>query len=516
MSIAVTEFYYAHLLQPNVCDRLISLCVSHTLAIDNGLWLASNLSAFINLRHLSLIDIKRSCFELMLNTSTPNTSLVIFNVHYTEYYQAAYTFKGVSEGAYYKRIFRLFPLLRVCRLRFRRDIYNTLDTQIVLPLNKTFIPIETNHLHLQSLVLRECSPAFLSHLLEYYPQLEELSFDQSTPWLPDKHPLLNNYNNQMFRIDKRLVPNLRCLKITLKDDINAMELLDKLFDHDVLFSLTKFTLEGIVTGPNVVSKLLSMLCHQCSYTYIVNWFVKTTISLSNASSILLNALQQLKGRIPIELELFLYNDSYSIKAFTLPRKDKYLCAYTYLNKNIVHVQSHWSCTLSTVLNNRLTCINTIALNALCLIDTDTELYIWQGWNDLSDDELDLQLYNANIQAGSPRDIRFTAERRCAFLTAVEYCKAKTGSATVDLPCSIEGKKLDQKDSVIDMLTHLCPEQYTIEELRARPLPEGVNTSKIEFYLSDDDFQKEFRMTKDEFYALPYWKQTNIKKSLGFF
>ncbi|CAF4898151.1 unnamed protein product [Rotaria socialis] len=154
------------------------------------------------------------------------------------------------------------------------------------------------------------------------------------------------------------------------------------------------------------------------------------------------------------------------------------------------------------------------------------IYIWQGWNDLSDDELDLQLYNANIQAGSPRDICFTAKRRCAFLTAIEYCKAKTGSATVDLPCSIvyagvepivrqqnqlEGKKLDQKDSVIDMLIHLCPEQYTIEELRAR-----VNTSKIEFYLSDDDFQKEFRMTKDEFYALPYWKQTIIKKSLGFF
>ncbi|CAF3342759.1 unnamed protein product [Rotaria socialis] len=64
------------------------------------------------------------------------------------------------------------------------------------------------------------------------------------------------------------------------------------------------------------------------------------------------------------------------------------------------------------------------------------IYIWQGWNDLSDDELDLQLYNANIQAGSPRDICFTAKRRCAFLTAVEYCKAKTGSATVDLPCSI--------------------------------------------------------------------------------
>ena len=62
--------------------------------------------------------------------------------------------------------------------------------------------------------------------------------------------------------------------------------------------------------------------------------------------------------------------------------------------------------------------------ALCLIDAHTELYIWQGWNDISDDEIDLQLYNANIQAGSPKDLRFTTERRCACLTTVEYCKGK--------------------------------------------------------------------------------------------
>ncbi|CAF0935876.1 unnamed protein product [Adineta ricciae] len=183
--------------------------------------------------------------------------------------------------------------------------------------------------------------------------------------------------------------------------------------------------------------------------------------------------------------------------------------------------------------------------ALCLVDAHSEIFIWQGWNDLSDDELDVQLNNANIQAGAPNDLRFTAERRCALRTVVEYCKAKTGSSTVDLPCSIvyaglepiefinlfpkwtvhmkarqqnqlEGKSVNQKDSVPDILKKLCREQYTIEELRARPLPEGVDPSKIESYLSDEDFQKEFRMTKDEYYALPYWKQTNIKKPLGFF
>ncbi len=62
--------------------------------------------------------------------------------------------------------------------------------------------------------------------------------------------------------------------------------------------------------------------------------------------------------------------------------------------------------------------------ALCLVDTDRELYIWQGWNDHSDDELGLQLSNANLLVRGPGDIRFTTERRCAFRTAIDYYKSK--------------------------------------------------------------------------------------------
>ncbi|CAF2933367.1 unnamed protein product [Rotaria sp. Silwood2] len=194
ISIAVTEFYKIDLLQQNRYSRLISLCVSHTLTIDDSLWLALDLSTFTNLRHLSLIDIKRSYFELMLNMCSPNTSLVVFGIRYSEFYQAAYTYKGVPERAYYERIFCLFPLLRVCHLRFWRYVYDSQVSRIVLPVNRTFIPIETNLLNLQSLVLRECSPAFLLHLLGYNPQLQELNFNLCTPWLPDTHPLINDYN----------------------------------------------------------------------------------------------------------------------------------------------------------------------------------------------------------------------------------------------------------------------------------------------------------------------------------
>ena len=58
--------------------------------------------------------------------------------------------------------------------------------------------------------------------------------------------------------------------------------------------------------------------------------------------------------------------------------------------------------------------------ALCLIDTNAELYIWQGWNDQSD----VEHSNTNASVRAPRDIRFTTERRCAFLTALNYYKGK--------------------------------------------------------------------------------------------
>jgi hypothetical protein len=143
------------------------------------------------------------------------------------------------------------------------------------------------------------------------------------------------YFSRVFSIDKRLLPNLRRLKITSKYNTHTIELPDRLFDRDVLFSLTNFTLVGMVTGPYVVRKLLSMLCHQCSYVLNVRWHVKTAISLSDTSVVLLNTFRQLKGRVPIELELSLYDNSYSIRVLTVPTIDKSLCAYSYLNKNIV-------------------------------------------------------------------------------------------------------------------------------------------------------------------------------------
>jgi len=101
--------------------------------------------------------------------------------------------------------------------------------------------------------------------------------------------------------------------------------------------------------------------------------------------------------------------------------------------------------------------------ALCLIDAGYEIFIWQGWNDQTDAELKSQLSNANLVVQTPKDIRFTTERRCAFQTAIDYYTsnemksnfdlyfrislAKTGSSTVDIPCSVVYAGLEPIDFI---------------------------------------------------------------------
>jgi len=113
MSMALTQFYYQCLSDLNTCTRLISLCVSDTLSLGNGIWLAAHLHLFVSLRHLALIDIKRDDFEQILDGLVFVTHLIIFQMKFTENNRAVTTFQRVPEGTYHERIFRSLPQLCV-------------------------------------------------------------------------------------------------------------------------------------------------------------------------------------------------------------------------------------------------------------------------------------------------------------------------------------------------------------------------------------------------------------------
>ncbi|XP_048584794.1 actin-binding LIM protein 3 isoform X2 [Nematostella vectensis] len=47
-------------------------------------------------------------------------------------------------------------------------------------------------------------------------------------------------------------------------------------------------------------------------------------------------------------------------------------------------------------------------------------------------------------------------------------------------------------------------------------PKGVDKTKLETYLTDEEFMKVFSVTRFEFYAMPTWKRNNMKKSVDLF
>ncbi|KAJ8011552.1 hypothetical protein DPEC_G00059420 [Dallia pectoralis] len=176
--------------------------------------------------------------------------------------------------------------------------------------------------------------------------------------------------------------------------------------------------------------------------------------------------------------------------------------------------------------------------ALFLVDNFHEVYLWQGWWP-QDSE----------RPGSAR-IRWDMDRKCAMETVLQYCKEKNEKKpqksylihaglepltfTNMFPSwehrediaeitEREAEVCNQIILVEDVLARLCQNTYPLDELLARPLPEGVDPLRLEIYLSDQDFeagfqgiQKALDMKREEYEGLPGWKQVNLKKAKGLF
>jgi len=57
-----------------------------------------------------------------------------------------------------------------------------------------------------------------------------------------------------------------------------------------------------------------------------------------------------------------------------------------------------------------------------------------------------------------------------------------------LNCLQEGRKKDEMVVIEDLLAKLTCTKYPWVELQERPLPEGVDPLKLEFYLVDNEFE----------------------------
>ncbi|XP_059468897.1 supervillin isoform X5 [Neocloeon triangulifer] len=172
--------------------------------------------------------------------------------------------------------------------------------------------------------------------------------------------------------------------------------------------------------------------------------------------------------------------------------------------------------------------------ALVLVDAGVTLWLWQGWWPQEDGGDDCTGSGA---------IRWQAERRAAMQTAVNYWQATRGDAPLNANLvwagleSFEftnlfpdwknhddatesnmkdGRKPGETLSVEEELARLTQSTYPPAQLLQRPLPDGVDPTKLEEYLAPEHFEELLGMSKEDFCELPTWKQTNLKKQVGLF
>ncbi|XP_059419090.1 supervillin-like isoform X7 [Carassius carassius] len=169
--------------------------------------------------------------------------------------------------------------------------------------------------------------------------------------------------------------------------------------------------------------------------------------------------------------------------------------------------------------------------ALFLVDNYHEAYLWQGW------------WPQDTESTGSALIRWNSDRKCAMKTVLQYCREKNEKKpqksylihaglepltfTNMFPgwehrediaeiTEREAEVCNQIILVEDVLARLCQSIFPLETLQTRPLPHGVDPLKLEMYLTDEDFERVLDMKREEFDALPGWKQVNLKKAKGLF
>ncbi|XP_026683492.1 uncharacterized protein LOC103514831 [Diaphorina citri] len=80
----------------------------------------------------------------------------------------------------------------------------------------------------------------------------------------------------------------------------------------------------------------------------------------------------------------------------------------------------------------------------------------------------------------------------------------------------EGHKPGEILLVQRELAKLSRSTYPPSQLLQRPLPEGVDPTKLELYLSPEHFLEILGMPREEFVELPVWKQCKMKQAAGLF
>jgi hypothetical protein len=69
-----------------------------------------------------------------------------------------------------------------------------------------------------------------------------------------------------------------------------------------------------------------------------------------------------------------------------------------------------------------------------------------------------------------------------------------------------------EEDASDKLKEYTISTYSYAKLISKPRPYGIDSSRMETYLSDDEFEEVFNMKREEFNKLKKWTQDKLKRA----
>jgi septin family protein len=87
--------------------------------------------------------------------------------------------------------------------------------------------------------------------------------------------------------------------------------------------------------------------------------------------------------------------------------------------------------------------------------------------------------------------------------------------TTTTPPSISAPPSTPQVQKVDEALKVFYQKYPYEVLKTNP-PKECDKGQLEAYLTDEDFEKVFKMTRQKYYEQPKWKQLRQKKEVGLF
>jgi len=161
-----------------------------------------------------------------------------------------------------------------------------------------------------------------------------------------------------------------------------------------------------------------------------------------------------------------------------------------------------------------------------ILDTYNVVYVWVGTGANEQEKREAQsVANTFVKTMSEQDGRDQHTPIISFSAGYEPANFKSFFLAWDENYMKKKTFIDPYEAKLQKLkeekaSKLDTETEEVKSGSSQPAPptlnSGIDPEKRESYLSDEEFEKTFKMTKKEFYELKIWKQRQLKKEYGLF